>query len=96
MGLDTLSRWNVAAADRILLQIQSAELQGDRDALGRTLRDAEALRARFLTQPTASADIVFNYVDKPKCSVQLSGSKLSERFPADAILLRLVAQDGCS
>ncbi len=55
VGQRLLVDWNVAAADRLLLQVQSADLQDDRDGLGRALRDAEALRSRFLAQPTASS-----------------------------------------
>lgn len=55
VGQKLLSDWNVAASERLLLQVRSAELQDDREGLGKALRDAEALRGRFLVQPTASS-----------------------------------------
>lgn len=53
LGQALLARWNVAAAERLLLQVRSAELQEAREDLGKYLRDAESLRGRFLTTPTA-------------------------------------------
>lgn len=54
VGQKALTAWNVAAAKRLQFQIQAAELQDDRDGLGRALRDAGTLRTRFLVQPDTS------------------------------------------
>jgi hypothetical protein len=50
----TLEQWNLAASERLLLQVKEMKLRGDREGLGELLRDAEVLHTRFLAQPTTT------------------------------------------
>lgn len=43
-----------------------------------------------------AAEVVFNYSGKPKCRVSISPAQFVQQFPADEVMLRLIAQDSCS
>lgn len=53
-GTKVLEQWNLAAVKQLLLQVQSAQLQDDREQVGLLMRDAEGIRSRFLVNPTSS------------------------------------------
>ncbi len=48
------------------------------------------------TGTQVGAEFLFNYAGKPTCRVALAPEMFANRFPADEVLLRLIAQDSCS